>query len=284
LRIARQAHAETGSRKLCLAGGVALNSVANGRILREGPFTDIFVQPAAGDSGGAIGAAFYAYHVLLGKPRRFTMEHGYWGQEYTPGEIQRVLDDAGVRYRELPDDDRVVESVVQDLLGGKVVGWFQGRFEWGPRALGNRSILADPRRADMKGIVNSKIKFREPFRPFAPAILEEKAVDFFTFDAANQYPARFMLLVLPFREDKAGLVPAVNHMGTGRLQTVRREWNPRYHGILETFGEATGVPVVLNTSFNLRGEPIVASPAHALSTFQRSGLDTLILENFRIEK
>lgn len=284
MRMAAQAHKETGLTKLCLAGGVALNSVANGRLLREGPFTDIFVQPAAGDSGGALGAALYAYHVLLGRPRVFTMEHAYWGQEYTPGEIRSALEGAGARYQELGDDDRVVGSVVDDLLAGKVVGWFQGRFEWGPRALGNRSILADPRRKEMKGIVNSKIKFREPFRPFAPAILEERATDFFTVDAAGQYPARFMLLVLPFREDKADQIPAVNHMGTGRLQTVRREWNPRYHGVLEKFGAATGVPIVLNTSFNLRGEPIVTSPANALSTFLRSGLDTLMLGNFRVEK
>ena len=282
--MAKHAYQATGLTKLCLAGGVALNSVANGRILRETPFTDLFIQPAAGDSGGAVGAALYAYHNLLGRPRRFTMEHAYWGQAYGAGEIRAVLESAGVKYRELQSDDRIVDSVVEDLLGGRVVGWFQGRFEWGPRALGNRSILADPRRSDMKKIVNSKIKFREPFRPFAPAILEEAAAEFFTFDATRQYPARFMLLVLPLNQDKAELIPAVNHMGTGRLQTVRQEWNARYHGVLDRFREATGVPVILNTSFNLRGEPMVASPANALDTFLRSGLDTLILENFRVEK
>ncbi len=284
LGIASQAHKETGSKKLCLAGGVALNSVANGRILREGPFTDLFIQPAAGDSGGAVGAALYAYHVLLGQPRRFTMEHAYWGREYTPAQIRTALEDAGLKFRELQHDDQVVDSVVEDLLAGRVVGWYQGRFEWGPRALGNRSILADPRRADMKNIVNNKIKFREPFRPFAPAIIERETSNFFAFDPVGQYPARFMLLVLPLREDKAGLIPSVNHMGTGRLQTVRREWNPRYYGILEKFGQATGVPVVMNTSFNLRGEPIVTSPADAISTFLRSGLDTLVLEHFRVVK
>lgn len=284
LSMANQAYKETGLKKLCVAGGVALNSVANGRLVREGPFEELFIQPAAGDSGGALGAALYAYHVLLGKPRQFTMEHAYWGEEYAPGPIREILERTGLKYRLSENDDHVVDSVVEDLIEGKVVGWFQGRFEWGPRALGNRSILADPRRPEMKNIVNSKIKFREPFRPFAPAILEERAVDYFAFDAAKQYPARFMLLVLPLREEKGDRIPAVNHVGTGRLQTVRREWNPRYHAILKKFEQATGVPVVLNTSFNLRGEPIVTDPAHAIDTFLRSGLDALFIENFRIEK
>ncbi len=284
LKMARHAYKETGLKKLCVAGGVALNSSANGRLVREGPFDEVFIQPAAGDSGGALGAALYAYHVILGKPRQFTMEHAYWGSAYGPDRIREVLDHNGLKYRQFEHNDGIVDSVVDDLVAGRVVGWFQGRFEWGPRALGNRSILADPRRAEMKGIVNSKIKFREPFRPFAPAILEERAVDYFAFDATKQYPSRFMLLVLPLRQDKAGEIPAVNHGGTGRLQTVRKEWNPRYYDILRKFGDATGVPVVMNTSFNLRGEPIVTDPAHAVSTFLRSGLDTLILEDFRVEK
>jgi len=284
LKMAHEAYRRTGSKNLCLAGGVALNSVANGRLIQETPFEHLYVQPAAGDSGGALGAALYVYHVLLGQPRQFTMAHAYWGKAYGAERIREVLERSGLRYQEYDHDDRLLDMVTEDLMAGKVVGWYQGRFEWGPRALGNRSILADPRRADMKGIVNQKIKFREPFRPFAPAILEERATDYFTVDAAHQYPARFMLLVLPIRGEKAELIPAVNHMGTGRLQTVRQEWNPRYHGILERFGDATGVPVVLNTSFNLRGEPIVTEPAHALSTFLRSGLDVLAMEGFRVEK
>lgn len=284
LRMARYAHEHTGLKKLCVAGGVGLNSAANGRLVQEGPFEEVFIQPAAGDSGGALGAALYVYHVLLGRPRQFTMEHAYWGSAYGPDRIREAVASAGLRAEHFGDDDRLIDRVVDDLIAGKVIGWFQGRFEWGPRALGNRSILADPRRAEMKSIVNEKIKFREPFRPFAPAILEERANDYFTFDATRQYPSRFMLLVLPIREGKADEVPAVNHMGTGRLQTVRREWNPRYHGILQKFGQATGVPVVLNTSFNLRGEPIVTEPGHAISTFMRSGLDVLVLENFRIVK
>jgi carbamoyltransferase len=284
LKLANHAHERTGSKKLCIAGGVALNSVANGRLVREGPFEDIYIQPAAGDSGGALGAALYAYHVLLGKPRQFTMEHAYWGQAHSAGAIREAVDGAGLAYKAYDDEEGLIESAVSDLVRGKVIGWFQGRFEWGPRALGNRSILADPRRSEMKNIVNSKIKFREPFRPFAPAILEERVSDYFTADLSRQYPARFMLLVQPFRQEVADRVPAVNHMGTGRLQTVRKEWNDRYHAVLKGFEQATGVPVILNTSFNLRGEPIVADPTHALSTFLRSGLDVLIMENFRIEK
>ena len=284
LRMVRHAHEKTGLKKLCLAGGVALNSVANGRIVQEGPFDEVFIQPAAGDSGGALGAALYAYHVLLGKPRVFTMEHAYWGSAYGPDQIREALEQAGLRYQVVEDDDRLIDTVVDDLVAGRVIGWFQGRFEWGPRALGNRSIIADPRRAEMKNVVNSKIKFREPFRPFAPAILEERAADYFTFDATRQYPTRFMLLVLPIRPERADQIPAVNHMGTGRLQTVRPEWNLRYYEILRKFGQATGVPVILNTSFNLRGEPIVTDPGHAISTFLRSGLDALVLGNFRVEK
>lgn len=284
LKMARHAYAQTGLKTVCLAGGVALNSVANGRLVREGPFEEVFIQPAAGDSGGALGAALYVHHVLLGKPRVFTMEHAYWGSAYSPAAISEALQRRGLKYQELEDDDRLIRATVEALVAGKVIGWFQGRFEWGPRALGNRSILADPRRAEMKSIVNSKIKFREPFRPFAPAILEERATEYFTFDATRQYPTRFMLLVLPIRSEVADRIPAVNHGGTGRLQTVREEWNPRYHRILRAFGDATGVPVVLNTSFNLRGEPIVTEPGHAIETFLRSGLDALVLENFLVEK
>jgi carbamoyltransferase len=175
--------------------------------------------------------------------------------------------------------------VVNDLVEGKVVGWFQGRFEWGPRALGNRSILADPRSEAMKDLVNVKIKFREPFRPFAPVILEENTEDFFQGDGlAQQFAARYMLYVLPFKESMSEKINAVNHMETGRLQTIREEWNPRYYRIVKKFGEATGIPVLLNTSFNLRGEPIVSSPADAYQTFRNSGIDVLVLENYLIRK
>ncbi len=285
LKMARHAHDITGLDRLCLAGGVALNSVANGRILRETPFKDVYIQPAAGDSGGALGAALYAHHVLLKQPRRFVMEHAYWGEAYTPAEIADQLTAQGVRYESIEDDERLLERVVDGMTQGKVVGWFQDRFEWGPRALGNRSILADPRHAEMKQIVNAKIKFREPFRPFAPVILEKRTQEYFDLsEPERHYPARFMLLVEPVCPAKQETIAAVNHMGTGRLQTIQPAVNPRYYRLVEMFGEATGVPVVLNTSFNLRGEPIVSSPAHALWTFRNSGLDMLVLGNALITK
>ena len=286
LKMARHAYEETGLKKLCMAGGVALNSVANGRILRETPFEELYVQPAAGDSGGAVGAALYVYHVLLGQPRRFVMEHAYWGEEYSAAEVKEFLDAKGVHYQHFDDDEKLTDWVVDSLAQGKVVGWFQGRFEWGPRALGNRSILADPRSEKMKDIVNRKIKFREPFRPFAPVVLEEKTEEFFELpDASRHYPARFMLMVMPVKEEKRSVIPAVTHVGgTGRLQTIRRELNPRYYRLIEKFEERTGVPVLLNTSFNRRGEPIVNSPADAWNTFMGSGIDTLVIENFVVTK
>jgi carbamoyltransferase len=286
LKLVNHLHKETGLDKLCIAGGVGLNSVANGRILRETPFKEVFIQPSAGDGGGALGAALQVYNGVMGKPRAFVMEHAYWGKEYTDGEIKEFLDSNSISYQYIPDDKKLLDILVEDLMKQKVIGWFQGRFEWGPRALGNRSILADPRREEMKDLVNAKIKFREPFRPFAPVIIEEVAADFFDGgeNAVKQFPARYMLLVLPIRESRAESINAVNHMGTGRLQTIKKEWNPRYYQIVSKFGEATGVPVLLNTSFNLRGEPIVTSPANAFNTFSKSGIDILVLQNFMIRK
>jgi len=283
---ARYLHGLTGSPNLCIAGGVGLNSAANGRLLREGPFKDIFIQPAAGDSGGALGAALYVYHSILGNPRTFVMEHASWGKAYHSEQIRDFLTHRRIPFREFSDESALLDAAVERLCRGKVLGWFQGRFEWGPRALGNRSILADPRDPRMKDIVNTKIKFREPFRPFAPVILEERLADFFDYagQAAAQYPSRFMLFVLPVRPDKRRLIPAVDHQGTGRVQTIREEWNGRYYRLVKRFGEKTGVPVLLNTSFNLRGEPIVNTPENAYTTFMNSGLDALVLENFLIEK
>jgi carbamoyltransferase len=286
IRMANALHLETGLKKLCMAGGVALNSVANGRILRETPFEEIYIHPAAGDSGGAVGAALYAYHTLLGQPRKFVMNHAYWGKEYTPAETEEFLKSENIPYERIEDDEKLLERVTGNLQSGKVIGWYQGRFEWGPRALGNRSIIADPRRTDMKDIVNVKIKFREPFRPFAPSVLAEKAEEYFVLDdAAKHYPARYMLYVVDVRENKREVLPAITHVdGTGRLQTVKKEFSPRYYRLIETFGQATGVPVILNTSFNLKGEPIVNTPKEAYSTFSRSGMDALVLGNYIIEK
>jgi carbamoyltransferase len=286
LRMANALHKETGLNKLCMAGGVALNSVANGKILRETAFEELYVHPAAGDSGGAIGAALYAYHSMLGQPRKFVMNHAYWGQEYGPDETEAFLKSENIPYNRIENDEKLFERVTDHLQNGKVIGWFQGRFEWGPRALGNRSIIADARRTDMKDIVNVKIKFREPFRPFAPSVLAEKAEEYFVLDdAAKHYPARYMLYVVDVRENKREVLPAITHVdGTGRLQTVKKEYSPRYYQLIETFGQATGVPIILNTSFNLKGEPIVNTPKEAYSTFSRSGMDTLVLGNYIIEK
>ncbi len=197
--MARHAHERTGSPNLCLAGGVALNSVANGRLARETPFENIFIQPAAGDLGGALGAALYVHHVLLGKPRSFTLEHAYWGKAYTPEQVQNAIQARGLHFDKVEDPERRAALMVDDILAGKVISLFQDRFEWGPRALGNRSILADPRKAQMKDTVNATIKYREPFRPFAPVILEERVPEFYSGidDPQALYPLRFMLMVYP---------------------------------------------------------------------------------------
>ena len=286
LKMATHARELTGQRNLCMAGGVALNSLANYEIMRSSGFDAIYIQPAATDAGGALGAALWAYHHVLGHPRDYVMEHAYWGPEFSEGQMADFLNETGVKYEVLEDPDVLVQRAVDSLVSGKVVGWHQGKMEWGPRALGNRSILADPRRAEMKDIVNSKIKFREPFRPFAPSVTEEAAEDFFDIQTAHkQYPARFMLYVVPVHEDKREDIPAVTHVdGTARLQMVRQETNPLYHKLISTFGQATGVPVLLNTSFNLRGEPIVNQPVEAYSTFQRSDIDSLVLGPFWCQK
>ena len=285
LKMVNHLHEQTGLDHLVMAGGVGLNSVANGRIMRESPFEQVYIQPAAGDAGGALGAALYAYHVLLQQPRRFIMEHAYYGEAFDEDTCREFLEINNIPYEFVEDERLLVDRVSDALVSGQVVGLFQGRFEWGPRALGNRSILADPRTAEMKNIVNVKIKFREPFRPFAPVVPEERAAEFFDLQrAAGQYPQRFMLMVSDVLEDKQAIIPAVSHMGTGRLQTVRRDWNSRYYDIIEAFGAKTGVPVLMNTSFNLRGEPIVTTPANAFNTFSKSDIDLLVLERFLVRK
>jgi carbamoyltransferase len=285
LKMLNMLHKETGLENVCMAGGVALNSKANGRLLRESPFKQIFIQPAAGDSGGALGAALFVEHILLKKPRRFVQEHCYLGAEYNEDDIEEAVRASGFPYEIEYDETKLTEKTVDDILAGKVISWFQGRFEWGPRALGNRSIIADPRDANMKDIVNTKIKFREPFRPFAPVIIEEAVEEYFELESAKtNYLSRFMLTVALFKEGPGRNVPAVNHLGTGRLQSIRREWNPRYYDLVNNFGQATGVPVLINTSFNLRGEPIVNTPANAIKTFGNSGIDTLVLENYIVRK
>ncbi len=286
LNMARAVQRETGLDKLCMAGGVALNSVANGRIIKETPFKEVFVQPAAGDGGGALGAALYAHHCVLGKPRAFRMEHAYWGKSYTDAAIGDFVRESGIAHTACSNEDQMLNRVVDHLQAGHVVGWFQDRFEWGPRALGARSIIADPGRRDMKDIVNTKIKFREPFRPFAPSVLVDAAERYFDLpDPAKHYPARFMLYVVDVKPGQGEVLPAITHVdGTARMQTVHKEHSPLYYSLIERFGEASGVPVILNTSFNLKGEAIVNTPAQAHSTFVRSGMDALVLGNTIITK
>lgn len=284
LRSAETLREQTGQDNLCMAGGVALNSVANGRIIRETDFERVYVQPAASDAGGALGAARYAWHCGLEQPRGEVMGHVFHGEEFTPAAISRFLASRGVEHERPPSREALIDRVASALAGGEVVGWFQGRFEWGPRALGNRSILADPRSAEMRDVVNRKIKLREPFRPFAPVVPADVADQYFEGlerggPGSPTAPTDFMLAVFPWRDEVRGRVPAVDHRGTGRLQTIRREVQPDYHDLVVRFGEITGTPVLLNTSFNLRGEPIVSTPEQALDTFRKSGLDLLVLED-----
>jgi carbamoyltransferase len=272
-------HQRYGLTDLALAGGCAMNSVANGKVRRMTPFRRVYVQSAAGDAGGAIGAAFAAWHKL-GGARSFLMDHAYWGPQFGMDEIQALiserkaeLDKAGCSIESIPDEDTLCRRTAVAVAEGKVVGWFQGRMEWGPRALGNRSIVCDPRRSDMKAILNAKIKRRESFRPFAPSVLEEAVTDWFEEDDA----VPFMMQVFQIREEKRALVPAVTHVdGSGRLQTVCRHTNRRYHRLIEAYRDLTEVPMVLNTSFN-ENEPIVCEPKEALDCFLRTKMDLLVL-------
>jgi carbamoyltransferase len=279
LGMLRELHAQTGLTSLCLAGGVALNCVLNGKIFYETPFTDLYIQPAAYDGGTSVGAAYYVHHQKLGAPRGFVMDHAYWGPEFSDERMRAALDAAGLVGNRLPTDE-VVDRTADALTEGAVVGWYQGRLEFGPRALGNRSILTDPRRHDMQDILNARIKHREPFRPFAPAILEERTGDYFE----RSYPSPFMLLTYPVRPGKRSEIPAPTHVdGTGRLQTVRRDQNERYYDLINAFAARTGVPVLLNTSFN-ENEPICCTPEEAVDTFVRTKMDLLVLGNQIVEK
>ncbi|HXK21947.1 MAG TPA: carbamoyltransferase [Myxococcota bacterium] len=279
LRMVRDLHARTGMRNLCMAGGVALNCVANGRIVREGPFEQLWVQPAAGDAGGALGAALFAHNVVLGKPRAFRMDHAFWGPEYSDASIRKFLDARKLPYRTLSQSEMIRETARCLHEEQAVVGWLQGRMEWGPRSLGARSILADARNRENWQRVNLKIKFRESFRPFAPAVLAEKASEWFEIDRESPY----MLLVCPVKAGRD--IPAVTHVDhSARLQTVRRDQHPVFHGLLEEFDRQTGCPVLINTSFNVRGEPIVCTPQDAYLCFMRTNMDVLVLGNQILRK
>ena len=277
-------HRQTGQKNLCLAGGVAFNCLANGKIFDRTPFERVFVQPAAGDAGLAVGAACYVYHQLLGRPRDFVMKHSFWGPGYSAREIRAAIEasqlaGAGVEIAELPED-QLVRAAAGRIAAGDILGWFSGRAEWGPRALGNRSILADPRSPDMKEILNARIKRREMFRPFAPSILAEHAAEYFE----QSHPSPFMTFAYSVRPEKRSVLVAPTHVdGTGRLQTVEREANPRYWKLIREFGNLTGVPAVVNTSFN-DNEPIVCRPQEAIDCFLRTRMDTLVLGDFLIRR
>jgi carbamoyltransferase len=275
----------TKNPRLCMAGGCAMNSVANGKVRTNTPFEELYIQPASGDNGTALGAAFYVWNQTLGKPRSFVMEHGYWGTAYPAVDVGPLVDarrDAEWTYDRVTFDDEVgvCRRAAELIAEGNVVGWFQGRMEWGARALGNRSILADPRRADMRDLINTKIKFREKFRPFAPSILEE-ALDEYFVDAA---PDPFMQQVYAVRPSKRAVLPAITHAdGSGRLQTVSERTNPRYYRLIQEFSRISGVPVVLNTSFN-ENEPIVDTPEQALDCFLRTRMDAIVVGNTVIRR
>ncbi len=281
---ATQLAERTKQNSLCLAGGVAFNCVANGKMLERTPFEKIYVQPAAGDAGLSVGAAFAVEHSILGRPRNFVMEHAGWGPGYSNAEIAqavrlRVPNDDGMRLEELPED-ALVQAAAREIADGHVLGWYQGRAEWGPRALGNRSIVADPRRAEMKDILNERIKHREMFRPFAPSILEEATAEYFE----RTHPSPFMTFVYAVKPEKRAVIPAPTHVdGTARLQTVSRRTNPLYWKLIRAFGDLTGVPVVVNTSFN-DNEPIVCRPEEALECFFRTKMDALVMGNLILRR
>jgi carbamoyltransferase len=270
----------TKNRRLCMAGGCAMNSVANGKIRSNTPFRDVYIQPAAGDNGTALGAAYYVWHQVLGQPSGFVMEHGYWGTSYRDADVSPIIagrDDDEWTYgsTRYDSEDALCRATARLLADGNVIGWFQGRMEWGARALGNRSILADPRRADMRELINTKIKLREKFRPFAPSILEDALDEYFV----NAAPDPFMQQVYPVREDKRAVLPAITHVdGSGRLQTVSVGTNPLYFRLISAFRDLTAVPVLLNTSFN-ENEPIVDTPEQALECFLRTRMDAIVVGN-----
>jgi carbamoyltransferase len=267
-------HKQTGEENLCLAGGVAFNSVMNGRIINESPFKRVFIQPAAGDAGCSLGAAFLTHNGILKNRRDFLMEHAYWGPGFSNEQCAQALREAGLKFETLPDD-QLLARAARLIAGGAIIGWFQGRMEFGPRALGNRSFLADPRRADMRELLNKKVKLREWFRPLAPSMLEEASSAIFGVPRHDP----FMVTVFTAAEGQRALIPAVVHVDdTARPQTVSRETNPRYWRLIKEFERMTGVPVLLNTSFNIQ-EPIVCKPQDAIRTFKSASFDALVLEN-----
>ncbi len=273
LHLLNRLHLRTGSRNVCMTGGVAMNSVANGKITTQTPFENVYIPAGAADNGTSFGAAFHVWNRHLNQPRNFVQDHAYWGCASTDDECEAAIKAAGLVYARVASDEELVERVSDWLIDGKVVGWFQGRMEFGARALGNRSLLADPRRTDMRDIINLKIKFREKFRPFAPSILEEHVGDWFEINE----PTPYMEKVFPIKVEQRAKIPAVTHVdGSGRLQSVSRRTNPLYHKLISAFLKKTGIPIVLNTSLN-ENEPVVCRPAEAIACYQRTSMDALVL-------
>jgi len=284
-RLLKNIYELTKLDNVCLAGGIALNSVANGKILKNTPFKNIYVPPAPGDGGTSIGAASFANTHLLKKGRDFVLETSYLGPHYSSEEIQQFLDENNIKYGIFKNDDELVRSIAQLIFENNVIGWFQGSMEWGPRALGSRSILANPCNPKMRDILNLKVKHREKFRPFAPVVCIEDAMEYFECDDPIPLPTDFMLMVYPIREEKRGLLPTVTHVdGSGRLQTIQKKNNSLYWNIIREFGRLSGVPILVNTSFNIRGEPIVCKPYDAYRCMMGTGIDYLAIDKFLVKR
>ncbi|MDD5331710.1 MAG: carbamoyltransferase [Candidatus Nanoarchaeia archaeon] len=287
LKMLNQLYRETKCPNLCLAGGSALNSVANGKILGNTPFKDIYIQPAAGDGGTSMGAALYAYYALLNQntKKREVLKTAYLGPEYSHAEIKKFLDENKIKYSEFKNEKEIIKEISKLIFNNNVIGWFQGRMEWGPRALGSRSILSNPANPKMQEILNLKVKHREKFRPFAPVICEDDAKKYFECDIPIPKPTDFMLMVYPIKKQYHKLIPAVTHVdGSGRLQTIRREDNELYYDLIKEFGKLSGIPILINTSFNIRGEPIVLSPYYAYRCMMGTGIDYLLMDKFLIKR
>jgi len=285
IRILNQVHKETKQKNIVLAGGVALNGVANGKILKKTAFKNIWIQPASSDSGTSLGVASYIYNVILNKKRNYVMENAYLGPEYHAGYIRYFLNNNKIKYSEFESDKDLIKKTAFLIKKNKIIGWFQGKMEFGPRALGSRSILANPLNKDMQDILNKKVKHREPFRPFAPVVCDEDVLTYFNADKPLQKPAEFMLMVYPIKKKFHKEMPSVTHVdGTGRLQVIKRKTNPLYYDLVKEFGRITKTPVLINTSFNIKGEPIVCSPEDAYRCMMGTGIDYMVIDKFLIKR
>ena len=285
MKMLNHLYKETKMKNLVISGGVALNSVSNGKILSNTPFKNVYIQPAASDAGTSLGAAFYVYNTLLGNKRKYVLRDAYLGPSFSTEHIKVFLDKNEIKYSTFKDDGELIKTTAKLIRDNNVIGWFHGRMEWGPRALGSRSILSDPTNPKMQDILNLKVKHREKFRPFAPVVCEDDAMKYFECDKPVPIPTDFMLMVYPIHKEKQKLIPAVTHVdGTGRLQTIRKEQNKLYYDLIKEFGTLSKVPILINTSFNIRGEPIVCKPYHAYRCMMGTGIDYLVIDKFLVAR